>query len=104
MATITVEITDTQLKGLQYAAFDPQEWATTTITERARVANDEIVNITVQHCLDNNITMPSSREELVTYAFENDLVKTAAQREAEHLASAQLQEAEAVVSGDEVAA
>lgn len=103
MATITIEIADVQLKGLQYAALDPVEWVTTTVTERARVANDEIVSIAVQHCLDNNIAMPSSREELVDYAFANNLVKTAAQIEEEHLASARLQEAEAVVSGEAVA-
>ena len=83
MTTITIELTDTQYKGLQYAALSPEDWAENAVTERARIANDEIVNLTVQHCLDNNIQIPATREEIVAYAFDNEVVKTAAQRNAE---------------------
>jgi len=86
MTTITIELTDTQYKGLQYAAADPQDWAENAITERARIANDEIVKITVDYCLDNGIAVPATREEIVAYAFDNDVVKTGAQRETEHQA------------------
>jgi len=83
MPTITIELTDTQYKGLEYAALSPQEWAENAITERCRIANDEIVDITVKHCLDNSIQVPATREEVVAYAFDNDIVKTAAVRNAE---------------------
>jgi len=83
MPTITIELTDTQYKGLEYAALSPQEWAENAITERCRIANDEIVDITVKHCLDNGIQVPATREAIVTYAFDNDIVKTAAVRQAE---------------------
>ena len=83
MTTITIELTDTQYKGLEYAAADPQEWAENAVTERARIANDEIVKITVDYCLDNGIAIPATREEIVAYAFDNDVVKTAAQRNVE---------------------
>jgi len=81
--TITIELTDTQFKGLEYVALSPQEWAENAVTERARIANDEIVDITVKHCLDNGIQLPSTREAIVAYAFDNDIVKTAAVRNAE---------------------
>jgi hypothetical protein len=81
--TITIELTDTQFKGLEYAALSPQEWAENAVTERARIANDEIVQLTVQYCLDNGIQVPATRELIVAYAFDNDIVKTAAERNAE---------------------
>jgi hypothetical protein len=83
MATITIELTDTQYKGLEYAALSPEEWAENAVTNRARIANDEIVDITVKHCLDNGVQVPATREEIVAYAFANDVVKTAAVRNAE---------------------
>lgn len=81
--TITIELTDTQFKGLEYAALSPSDWAENAVTERCRIANDEIVDITVKHCLDNGIQVPATRELIVAYAFDNDIVKTAAVRNAE---------------------
>jgi hypothetical protein len=91
MPTITIELTDTQYKGLEYAALSPQDWAENAVTERCRIANDEIVQTTVAYCLDNGVQVPSTREEIVAYAFENSIVKTAAVRnaEAEAMAAAQ---------------
>lgn len=95
MPTITIELTDTQYKGLEYAALSPQDWAENAVTERCRIANDEIVQMTVQHCLDNGIQVPATREEVVAYAFDNDIVKTAAVRNAEaEAAAAEMQGAE----------
>ncbi len=81
--TIQIELTDTQFKGLEYAALSPTEWAENAVTNRARIANDEIVDITVKHCLDNGIQVPATRELIVDYAFDNDIVKTAAELNAE---------------------
>jgi hypothetical protein len=88
MPTITIELTDTQYKGLEYAALSPQDWAENAVTERCRIANDEIVQMTVQHCLDNGIQVPATREDIVAYAFDNEVVKTAAVRNAEAEAEA----------------
>ena len=98
MPTITIELTDTQYKGLEYAALSPEDWAENAVTERARIANDEIVDITVKHCLDNGVQVPATREDIVAYAFDNDIVKTAAvrQQEAEAEAAARAAEQEAV--------
>ena len=88
MPTITIELTDTQYKGLEYAALSPQDWAENAVTERCRIANDEIVQMTVAYCLDNGIQVPATREEIVAYAFDNGVVKTAAVRQAEAEAAA----------------
>ena len=80
---ITITLTDTQYKGLQYAALSPEDWAVNAVTERARIANDEIVQLTVAHCLGNGVQVPATREEIVAYAFANGVVKTAAERQAE---------------------
>lgn len=90
MPDITITLTDTQFKGLEYVALSPQEWAENAVTERARIANDEIVQLTVQHCLDNSVQIPATREEIVAYAFANGVVKTAAVRNQE--SQVQLQE------------
>jgi hypothetical protein len=90
--TIQIELTDTEFKGLEYAALSPSDWAENAVIERARIANDEIVQLTVQHCLDNGIQVPSTREDIVAYAFDNDVVKTAAVRNAEAEAAANLPE------------
>lgn len=93
MQTITIEISDTQFKGLEYALASPQEWVENAAVTRATRANDEIVNLTVQHCLDNGIQIPANREEIVAYAFNNGVVKTAAVRNAEFEASQTTEEA-----------
>jgi hypothetical protein len=98
MATITIELTDTQYKGLEYAALSPEDWAENAVTERARIANDEIVQTTVQHCLDNGVQVPATREEIVAYAFNNGVVKTAAVRNAEAEAEAAAMTAESTTA------
>ena len=89
MPAITITLTDTQLKGLEYAALSPQEWAENAVITRCRIANDEIVSLTVTHCLDNGIQVPTTRDAIVAYAFDNDIVATAAQRQAEALETPQ---------------
>jgi hypothetical protein len=83
MPNITITLTDTQYAGLAYAALSPEEWAINAITERCRVANDEIVELTVKHCLDTGEAIPLTREAVVAHAFEHGVVKSAADREAE---------------------
>lgn len=82
MSNITITLTATQYKGLEYIALSPEDWVENAATERARIAVDEIVDATVKYCLDNDVTLPSTREAIVTYAFDNDVVQTASERQA----------------------
>ena len=81
--TITIELTDTQFKGLEYAALSPQEWAENAVTERARIANDEIVAALVAHCNENSIALAVGRDAQIAQAFELGVVRTAAEVQAE---------------------
>jgi hypothetical protein len=81
--TIQIELTDTQFKGLEYAALSPTEWAENAVTERARLANDEIVSIYTNRALDEGVQIPATRELIVADAFTRGWVKTAAVRNAE---------------------
>jgi hypothetical protein len=85
--TITIEMTDTQYKGLEYAALSPSDWAENAVTERARIANDEIVSIYTNRALDEGVQIPATRELIVADAFTRGWVKTAAIRNAESEAS-----------------
>ena len=85
--TITIEMTDTQYKGLEYAALSPSDWAENAVTERARIANDEIVSIYTNRALDEGVQIPATRELIVADAFKRGRVKTAAVRNAELEAS-----------------
>lgn len=83
MPDITITLTDTQYKGLQYAAADPQDWADNALTERARVANDEIIQLYTARALDEGVQIPATRELIIADAFNRGWVKTAQQRNEE---------------------
>lgn len=83
MTTYTINYTETEDMAMQYAALSVDDWIQNAAHERARIAIDEIVQLTVQKCLENNIQIPSSKEEIVALAFEEGWAKTAAQRNAE---------------------
>ncbi|MDA8863737.1 hypothetical protein N9I05_01655 [Pseudomonadales bacterium] len=87
MPDITITLTDTQYKGLQYAALDPQDWADNALTNRARIANDEIVSMYTNRALDEGVAIPATRELIVADAFTRGWAKTAAQVNAEAEAS-----------------
>ena len=83
--TITIELTDIQEKGMEYITSSSQDWATNSITNRARQATDEIVKIYTDRALDERIQIPATREEIGTDAYTREWVKTAEKRAQEHL-------------------
>jgi len=83
MPNITVSLTDTENKALEYAALSVQDWADNALKNRARIAIDEIVAALVAHCNENSIALAVGKEAQVTQAFELGVVKTAAQRNEE---------------------
>ena len=78
MPDITITLTDTQLKGLEYCAMSPQEWAENAVTNRARIANDEIVQMYTNRALDEGLQIPATRELIVADAFTRGWAQTAA--------------------------
>ena len=83
MAEIKVTLTDTELKCLEYAAASPQDWADNALTNRARIAKDEIIALLVAHCNANGITIATGEDAQVTQAFDLEIDKTAAAQNAE---------------------
>ncbi len=83
MVDITVSLTDTENKALEYAAASVQDWANNALTNRARIAKDEIIAALVAHCNANSVAIATGEDAQVTQAFDLGVVKTAAARAAE---------------------
>jgi len=79
MAEIKVTLTDTELKCLEYAANTPQDWADNALTNRARIAKDEIIALLVAHCNANSVALAVGEDKQVAQAFDLKVVKTAAE-------------------------
>jgi len=85
----TITLTEAEQKAMEYIAADVDEWITNAATNRARIAIDEICDLYVKHKLDNNEAITATNKpDMVLAAYEEGLIKTAAQRNEE--AAAQL--------------
>lgn len=83
MATITVTLTDTELKALEYAAYSPQDWADNALKNRANIAKDEIIALLIKHCNKNNVQIATGEDAQVTQTFDLGVVKTLADKQEE---------------------
>jgi hypothetical protein len=79
MPDITITLTDTQYKGLEYCAMSVQEWADNALTNRARIANEEIIQMYTTRALDEGVAIPATRELIVADAFTRGWAQTAAE-------------------------
>ena len=79
MPDITVTLTDTENKAMEYAAVSVQDWADNALTNRARIAKDEIITLLVAHCNANDVALAVGEDAQVTQAYDLGVVRTAAQ-------------------------
>lgn len=77
MSNITVELSATQTKCLEYVAYSVQDWCDNAIHNRARIAQDEIIARLVEHCNANNIALAVGTDAQVAQAYELKVVDTA---------------------------
>jgi len=77
MANITVTLTATQTKSLEYAAYSVQDWCDNSIHERARVAQEEIIALLVTHCNANSVALAVGVDAQITQAYSLGVVDTA---------------------------
>ena len=77
MANITVTLTDTQTKCLEYAAYSVQDWCDNAIHNRARIAQEEIIAKLVAHCNANSVAIATGVDAQVTQAYSLGVVDTA---------------------------
>jgi hypothetical protein len=70
MLKFTITITDVEAAALAHVMADPQQWAQNAISERARIATDEIVQREIVRMVaDPNITeIPATAAEIVMAA------------------------------------
>jgi hypothetical protein len=78
MPNITITVTDTEMKSLEYAAASVQDWADNAVTNRARIAKEEIIAALVAHCNANEVAIATGADAQVTQAYDLGVVKTAA--------------------------
>ena len=79
MPDITITLTDTENKALEYAAVSVQDWADNALTNRARIAKDEIIALLVAHCNANDVALAVGEDAQVAQAYDLGVVRTAAQ-------------------------
>ena len=83
MPDITVSLTDTENKSLEYVTTSIQDWADNALKNRARIAKDEIISLLVTHCNANSVAIATGEDAQVTQAYSLGVVKTAEERNAE---------------------
>jgi hypothetical protein len=83
MAKYTIELTDTEDKAMSYVALSTQDWAENFLKVRSRKAIKEILELNMEHCNANGITIATGEDAQVTQAFELKAVKTAKERNEE---------------------
>lgn len=82
MPNITVSLTDTENKSLEYVAVSVQDWANNALQNRARIAKEEIIAKLVTHCNENDIALAIGEDAQVSQAYDLGVVDTAANVEA----------------------
>lgn len=83
MNTYTITLTESEKIAMEFIALDANDWIQNAVHERARVAIEEIIKIAIEKLLENNQSIPSSKDEIVLLAFKNKYVKSGAERMAE---------------------
>ena len=73
----TTTLTDTQVKGLEYAAKDPKEWIANAAQARASIAIAEIIEKNTAHCNTNSIAIAVGEDAQVTQAYTLGVVSKA---------------------------
>lgn len=77
MADYTITLTDTEVKCMEYCAADVDDWITNAATNRARLAQEEIIAKLVAHCNENDITIATGIDAQVTQAYDLGVVSKA---------------------------
>ena len=85
--TISIELTDTQYKALEYAAYNVTEFLTNAANVRAQRAVADIVSLLVTHCNANSIQLATGESAQVDQAYSLGIIKTAKERHEENIAN-----------------
>ena len=75
--TLTLTLTESEYKCLQYVTASPSDWSENVVKDRARIASDEIVQIYTSRALSEGIQIPLTTDAIVDDAFARGWVQTA---------------------------
>lgn len=78
-----ITLTESQNLALSYVAVDPHEWIKNAAEARSIAATDEIIQIALGKSIEEGVSLPTSKDEIVSLAFNKGWIKSAADREAE---------------------
>lgn len=81
MTNISIELSSTEAKAMEYAVVSTQEWINHAAKNKARIAIDEICAILMTYCNENEIQMAVGKDAQVVQAFELGIVDTAINRQ-----------------------
>lgn len=73
----TITITETQKKALEFIALDVDVWITNAAIARADTAIQEIINLLVTHCNENEIALAVGQDAQVAQAYSLGVVSKA---------------------------
>ena len=74
MATISVEVSDVEMRALEFTGEDPQKWLQKAIKERAQFSMQHIAGIYRRLAKTWKVEIPTTLEAIVNDAFERGWV------------------------------
>ena len=69
MPEIKINITDTEEKCLNTVMVGIGTWADNFITDRARIAKDEIISNLVKHCNEKSLSIATGEDAQISQAY-----------------------------------
>ena len=82
-----ITLSDSENLAMQYVAHSVDDWIQNLIHERARTAKEDVVKLAIDKFLENNIQIPSTKDDIIVQAFKKGWIKTAKQQNEENEAS-----------------
>lgn len=73
----TINISEEEQLALEHVMYDIEEWTHNFVQERARIAITDIVNLTVEKCLQQGVQVPSTKLDIIKLAYEQNWINNA---------------------------
>lgn len=75
--TISISLTESEYKCLQYVTTSPSDWSKNVVRDRARIASDAIIQIYTERALSEGIQIPLTSDLIIDDAFTRGWVQIA---------------------------
>ena len=75
--TISISLTESEYKCLQYVTTSPSDWSKNVVRDRARIASDKIIQIYTERALSEGIQIPLTSDLIIDDAFARGWVQLA---------------------------